>query len=81
MYAGKPILVSANGEVAKLTRKNNVGFTSPAENSKKLKDNIVKLYKLNTKQIKKIKKNCNLYYKNSFDLNKQTRKLLSIMGK
>tara|TARA_B100001250_G_C19736770_1_gene761112 strand:+ start:121 stop:1335 length:1215 start_codon:yes stop_codon:yes gene_type:complete len=81
LYAKKPILVSANGEVAKLTRKNNVGFTSPAENSKKLKDNIVKLYKLNTKQINKIKKNCNLYYRNSFDLNKQTRKLLSIMDK
>ena len=34
----------ADGEVANIAKRNNVGLTSPAENSFKLKKNIFKLY-------------------------------------
>ncbi len=56
LYVGNPILVSANGEVSKLTKIKKVGLTSPAENFLRLKENILKLYKLNIKELKKIKK-------------------------
>ena len=78
LCAGKPILVSANGEVSKLTNINKVGLTSPAENFLKLSNNIIKLYKMSSKETKKFKYNCLKYYKNSFDINKQTKKLLNI---
>ena len=78
LCAGKPILVSANGEVSKLTKINKVGLTSPAENFLKLSKNIIKLYKMSSNETKKIKYNCLKYYKNSFDINKQTKKLLNI---
>ena len=78
LCAGKPILVSANGEVSKLTNINKVGLTSPAENFLKLSKNIIKLYKMSSKETKKIKYNCLKYYKYSFDINKQTKKLLNI---
>lgn len=79
LFSGKPILVSANGEVAKLTRNNKVGFTSPAEDSIKLVDNAIKLYKLNKKNEKKIKQNSLKFYENSFNINKQVNKLIKIM--
>ena len=79
LFSGKPILVSANGEVAKLTRNNKVGFTSPAEDSIKLVDNAIKLYKLNKKDEKKIKQNSLKFYENSFNINKQVNKLIKIM--
>ena len=72
-------MVSANGEVAKLTRNNKVGFTSPAEDSIKLVDNAIKLYKLNKKDEKKIKQNSLKFYENSFNINKQVNKLIKIM--
>ena len=81
LYSGKPILVSANGEVARLTKKNKVGLISPAENSQKLKHNIISLSKLNFKKIRKIKINCKKLYKKSYDINKQAQKLINIMQK
>ena len=79
LYAGKPIIVSADGEVANIAKRNNVGLTSPAENSFKLKKNIIRLSKLNSKKIYKIKINCKKLYKKSYDINKQTKKLIKIM--
>ena len=79
LYAGKPIIVSADGEVANIAKRNNVGLTSPAENSFKLKKNIIHLSKLNSKKIYKIKINCKKLYKKSYDINKQTKKLIKIM--
>jgi len=79
LYAGKPIIISADGEVANIAKRNNVGLTSPAENYFKLKKNIIHLSKLNSKEIYKIKINCKKLYKNSYDINKQTRKLIKIM--
>ncbi len=51
----KPILISADGEVSKLTKKYNVGLTSPAENFKLLSKNILEL----NKNYKSKKKNIN----------------------
>ena len=41
LFAGKPILISADGEVAKLTKNNGVGLISKSENAEQLKNNII----------------------------------------
>ena len=71
-------MVSANGEVAKLTR-NNKAFYFTRGRFYKLVDNAIKLYKLNKKDEKKIKQNSLKFYENSFNINKQVNKLIKIM--
>jgi hypothetical protein len=41
---GKPLLISADGEVNNLIKKNNCGLTSPAEDCFVLKKNIIKIF-------------------------------------
>ena len=79
LYAGKPILISADGEVAKLTKKNQIGLIANAENSEKLKENIIKLTSLKINKIKEIKKNCKNFYNNKYNINNQVNKLIKIM--
>ena len=79
LYAGKPILISANGEVARLAKKNQLGLISNAENSEKLKENIIKLTSFKMNKIKKIKKNCINFYNYKYNINNQVNKLINIM--
>ena len=44
MAIGKPLLISADGEVNNLIKKNNCGLTSPAEDCFVLKKNIIKIF-------------------------------------
>ena len=80
LFAKKPIIVSADGEVAKLTRINNVGLVSVSENSKKLAENILKISKFKSLQLRKIKKNCINFYNSSYNINGQVQKLINIMN-
>ena len=79
LYAGKPILISANGEVAKLVKKNQLGLIANAENSERLKDNIIKLTSFKMNKIKKIRKNCKDFYNYKYNINNQVNKLRKIM--
>ena len=79
LYVGKPILVSANGEVSKLTKTRGVGLISKSEDSEELKENIIKLSKFDSAQIKKIKKNCFIFYKNTYSIDMQTSKIIKNM--
>ena len=80
MLASKPILISANGEVSRLAKKNKVGLVSNAENSKKLAENIINVSKFKSLHLKKIKKNCLNFYNKSYNINTQTQKLIKIMN-
>ena len=80
MLAGKPVLISANGEVSRLAKKNKVGLVSIAENSKKLAENIINVSKFKSLRLKKIKKNCLNFYNKSYNINTQTQKLIKIMN-
>ena len=79
LFAGKPILISADGEVAKLTKNNGVGLISKSENAEQLKNNIIKLKKLSKIKLKRINKNCTNFYKKSYSINMQVIKLIKIM--
>lgn len=79
LYAGKPILIAANGEVAKLTKYNRVGLVSKAESPEDLKNNIIKLKKFNKVKLKQINKKCINFYKNSYDINLQVKKIINVM--
>lgn len=78
---GKPLLIAADGEVNRLTKLHNVGFCSPSENAKKLSTNIQILFRQGSNYYKIIKKNSQNLFKNYFDLNLQTIKLLQIINK
>ena len=80
LYAGKPILVSANGEVAKLTNKKKVGLVSKSENSDELKKNIIQITKYNARMLKRINKNCINFYKDSFSIDMQVTKIINILN-
>jgi|TARA_Y100000389_G_scaffold203932_1_gene254161 glycosyltransferase involved in cell wall biosynthesis len=80
LFAKKPIIVSADGEVAKLTKKNKVGLVSNSENPKKLAANIIKISKFKSLQLKKIKNNCLNFYNKSYNINGQVKKLIKIMN-
>ena len=79
LFAGKPILISADGEVAKLTKTNGVGLISKSENAEKLKNNIIKLKKFSKIKLKRINKNCINFYKKSYSINMQVKKLIKII--
>ena len=57
LFVKNPIIVSADGEVARLTKKYKVGVISNSENSKKLAENIIKISKFRFVKLRKIKKN------------------------
>ena len=80
LFAKNPIIVSADGEVAKLTKKNKVGLVSNSENSKRLAANIIKISKFKSLQLKKIKNNCINFYNKSYNINGQVKKLIKIMN-
>ena len=77
---GKPLLVAADGEVSRLTKLHNVGFCSPSEHAKKLSINIQMLFRQKNNYYQKVKKNSQKLFRNSFDLNLQTKKLLKIIN-
>ena len=79
LFVKNPIIVSADGEVARLTKKYKVGVISNSENSKKLAENIIKISKFRFLKLKKIKKNCLNFYNKSYNINGQVKKLIKIM--
>jgi len=79
LYVGKPIIASVNGEVSKIIKKQKIGFVGKAEDSKLLKKNILKLF-LNKKKLKKIATISKNFYKQNYDIDKQSGKLLNIFN-
>ena len=64
---GKPIIASASGETKRILKESNSGFCSKPENEYLLHKNILKLINLDNKNLNKLGKNSELYFKNNFD--------------
>lgn len=80
MACGKPMLVSMNGEGAKIVNKAQCGFSSPAEDAKKLAENVEKLYLLSPEQRKELGENGVKYFKENFEREKLIDRLLEIIS-
>lgn len=75
---GKPLIVSADGILSNLVKKNNLGYVSDAENSLKLYKSILTLAKSPNNKIKKIKDNCLRFFIKNFEIKKNCQKLFFI---
>ena len=67
LACGKPILAMINGESSKLINDAGAGLTCSAEDSVGLSNNILKMSKISSNEIKKMGENSINYYKKYFD--------------
>ena len=77
MAAGKPILASANGEIANVIRESGAGFCASANDDQGFV-NIVKLF-LNSDDRNDLGKKAKQYYDNNFSREKVMNKLEKIL--
>ena len=77
MAAGKPILASANGEIANVIKESGAGFCSQADDDQDFV-NIVKLF-LNSEERYKMGDNAKQYYNDNFSKEKVMNKLEKIL--
>ncbi|EOH86213.1 glycosyltransferase WbuB [Enterococcus villorum] len=75
MACGKPILLSASGEVAEIVKKANCGFVGEAGDSTALFNNLIKISHLSSQEITKLGINARKYFEEEYE----KEKLLSIM--
>jgi hypothetical protein len=75
---GRPLLVSSDGEINKIVRKNNLGLVCSSENVNKLYYNVISLKNMNFKEYKNISFNCFNMYKRNYTILKKTEELMSI---
>ena len=76
---GKPIIASASGETKRILKESNSGFCSKPENEYLLHKNILKLINLDNKNLNKLGKNSELYFKNNFDNKMITNSISKIL--
>lgn len=69
LACGKPILVSANGEVQKVIIESKSGYVSESGDAEKLAKNIIKLMELDIEERKILGENATKYYKKYFNKN------------
>lgn len=70
MACGKPILVSADGEVQDIIRNANAGLVSGAEDVEALTKNIIELTKTSEEELRKLGNNALKYYSENFQKDK-----------
>ena len=66
LACGKPILASLDGEGAKIIREAKAGYTSPAEDSLGLSENILKLFNLSKENRELLGSNGLMYFEKEF---------------
>jgi len=67
LACGKPVLAMVNGEANTIIKEAKAGLTCEAEDSVGLSNNILKMSKISSNEIKKMGENSINYYKNYFD--------------
>lgn len=78
LAAGKPIIAALDGEGASVIDEAGAGFTSPAQDSEKLANNIKALYHLPHSARKKMGQSGRRYFLTHFDMERQSRRLIEI---
>ena len=77
LAAGKPVIVSSNGESANVVLKANAGLTSPAGNSEALAQVVLKLYEMHPEERMKLGENGRKYFLNRYYLPDRVAELLA----
>ena len=80
LAAAKPIICSADGEVAKIIIESQSGIACEAENFDKLYDAILTLYKSDKKILDKMGLDAKKYYNKNFDLEILTNNLIQVFN-
>jgi glycosyltransferase involved in cell wall biosynthesis len=78
LACGKPIIGSIDGEGAKIITESGAGFVSPSEDSDKLVENIIKLYKLSEEDRINLGNNGRAYFESEFSMEILINKLEKI---
>ncbi len=79
LAAGRPILISIQGETGDIIKNAKCGFANEPENVAALKDNILKLYNCTREEREEMGRNAYAYQQEFFERNKNIDKLLSII--
>jgi glycosyltransferase involved in cell wall biosynthesis len=75
LAAGKPVILSMDGEVRELIKREKLGFASETENPDALAVNIIKLYSLSPDERKKMGDRAKKYQRENFERNKNFEKI------
>jgi glycosyltransferase involved in cell wall biosynthesis len=79
LAAGKPVILSMDGEVRELIKREKLGFASETENPDALAVNIIKLYSLSPDERKKMGDRAKKYQRENFERNKNFEKIYNFM--
>ena len=79
LYCGVPIIAACDGITRQLIKNYKIGFSNKAESASGIVKSILKLKKINKKEIDKMSKRMRSTYRNNFEINKQIKKLEKII--
>ena len=80
MASGKPIIGAISGEGNRIINESNCGFACEAEDYTGLYNNVMKLYRMNTNDRKKLGVNGKEYFEDNFSKDKLLKQLLDVMN-
>jgi len=84
MAVGKPIIASSDGEVARLIKEANCGYSASAESSEELFNVTLKLFNMDSNQRKQLALNARNFYQENFQhdmlINKLTKYLNDLIN-
>lgn len=80
LAAGKPIIAALDGEGARIVEEAEAGYTSAAEDSAALAENIIRLYKASQETREAMGRNGYRYFMDNFEMNRQAENLVSILS-
>lgn len=80
LSAGRPIIAAINGEGARVIREAGAGLISPAQKAEGLLNNILTLFEMPAAQREKMGNLGRAYYLEHFEVQAQTRQLLSTLA-
>ena len=77
MAASKPIIGAVSGEAARTIKKNRIGYVCNIKNPEDIKNKIIKIYKLNKKEMNEMSKRSKLCYEKNFNFFKLNKSLIN----
>ena len=77
--AGRPIVLSMDGEVQEIVKESKAGFATDAEDEKALAESVIKLYQSTEEERKQIGENAKDYYNRYFERNLNMGKLMDFI--